>query len=127
MQVGEHNICSEHGPGPRGEPCAQCVADPSEPLSNRDVLRVSPYTCEEHERAFVRIADACEKLADEIADDKRIVKDRTEPLELARKFLDTSVKARGRALEIAVKRDAEQEMARNRAALLEMQRKRGAH
>lgn len=126
--IGDRSFCSVHGSTTdRGVPCAQCVADPAEAISNRDVLHVEiPHRGSSfyEERLFL-IGERCEKIGEDLAEGRRgTLTERGEPLALAAKFFEVSARCYGRAIDVATKREKEAELERLTKQIRDM---RGAH
>ena len=126
--IGDRSFCSVHNSSTdRGIPCAQCVADPTSAVSDRDVVHLSPphRTTAFYEDRLLLIADRCEKVGDELLDGSRgTLSERTEPANLAAKFYEVAARCIGRAIDVASKRESRDELDELKKTVREM---RGAH
>lgn len=126
--IGDRSFCSVHNvTTDRGIPCGKCVEDPAAALSDHDVERVEiPHRkASFYEERLVLIAERCEKVGDSLLDGSRgTISERTEPATLAAKFFEVSARCYGRAIDVASKREARDELDELKKTIREM---RGAH
>ena len=128
--IGDRSFCTVHNSSTdRGVPCAQCVADPSAALSDRDVLRVElpRNSTAFYEDRLMLISERCEKIGDELLDannPRKTVSERTEPAALAAKFYEVAARCIGRCVDVAAKREDRAELDELKKTIREM---RGAH
>ena len=104
--------CLRHGlVFPMAHECADCITDPPPDEAGPPPAEYT-YGLIEHEREFERVAKVASGLADEVVSGVRAVGERSDPMTVAAKLMDVSIKARRAAAELCQGREAQQRVER---------------